>query len=221
MSQIQKDKQFNRLSFFSKFPVICCIVNVIFSCHLPDAGVFVVPGVSACTWISIWSGSDLTPWMKPLQSVVNQQTFYQEDRRCRSLCSFPLGDLTEPEHRLAMTFLRRSLSRLFPLIQTWWITFSSLTLLQLENCVTGRWLRLISAAYGGVCSPNGVLTLLGYWDWGLKEKGAQRNFGVRKGREFERRVNWKSSSMLKETVSIISISWKIMWKWIIEMHWEA
>lgn len=76
-----------------------------------------------------------------------------------------------------------SLSRLFPLIQTWWITFSSLMLFQLENCVTGRWLRLISAAYGGVCSPNGVLTLLGYWDWALKDKGAQRNFCVWKGRE--------------------------------------
>lgn len=61
--------------------------------------------------------------------------------------------------------------RLFPLIQMWWITFSSLMLFQLENCVTDRWLRLISAAYGGVCSPNGVLTLLGYWDWGLKERG--------------------------------------------------
>jgi len=33
--------------------------------------------------------------------------------------------------------------------------------------------------YGGVCSPNGVLTLLGYWD--LKEKGTQRNFCVQKG----------------------------------------
>lgn len=60
MSQIQKDKQqFNRLSSF--FSVICCIVNVIFSCHLSHACMFVVPVVSACTWISDWFGSDLIP----------------------------------------------------------------------------------------------------------------------------------------------------------------
>lgn len=233
MRQIQTDKhQFNRLSSFSKFSVICCIVNVLLSCHLLCVCMCVVPRVTACTWISIWFDSQNENFAVYCRStdVLSGKT----DRRCRalisnsmhfSLCSFPLGFLTEPEYRLAMTFLTLSgffaLSVLLPLIQTWWITLSNAVSAGklCHRQVTACGLYTLSMAACVLLMGFGLYKGTGIVVW--KRKATEELLRTKGQRvqlvfDIKWRVNRKSSCVHWETVRIISIMWNA-----IDVHWEA